>query len=78
MNIEKDLLPENGILQIQEDLAVAKILDAELDVLECVFTGDGSVVIDTENLEYISLTLDNLKELRRLIIESDKHYDNEK
>ncbi len=63
-------------LQIDEGIAKARILDAELDILNCSFNGDRCVKIDTKKLTYITLTLQNLKELKKLIIKSEKYYNN--
>ena len=55
--------------------AYATILDAELDEIECSFLGDGCVTIDTDGLEHIVLTKENLTTLKRLINQAEKYYE---
>lgn len=55
--------------------ASAKILDAELDVLDCRFDNSETVTINTKGYDYITLTLENIKILKKLISESEKYYD---
>lgn len=75
MDIEKTLLPENGKLIKDNETASAKILDAELDILNCSFNNDLCVEIETEGYGYITLTLENLENLKRLIIEAEEYYE---
>jgi hypothetical protein len=70
INIERLFCPEKNILQINEDKITTKIVDAELDTLECKFE-DGSVCINTEELTYINLTYENLMDLMDLIDQVD-------
>jgi len=77
LSIEKSLCPDCDILKTDEGLAFAKILDAELDILECEFDYSESVIINTEGYSHITLNLNNLKTLKRLILESEKFYENE-
>jgi hypothetical protein len=63
-----ELIKKNGI-------ASAKIVDAELDIFECSFDNSESVIIKTKGYDYITLTLDNLKTLKKLISDSEKYYD---
>ncbi len=55
----------------------ATIFDQEIDPIECSFLFDGGVEIDTENLTYISLSVDNLYQLIDMINEAEEHYENE-
>jgi hypothetical protein len=55
--------------------ATAKIVDAELDILKCSFDNSQTVTIETKGYKYITLTLDNLKVLKKLILDSEKYYD---
>lgn len=74
VDLEKSFCPKHGKLDKSEETLKAQIVDAELDVLDCVFNGDDSVEIKTENLTYISLTTENLKTLIRLIQQAEIHY----
>ncbi len=75
MNIEKALEPNANKLVIDDDgNATAKILDAELDVVECSFNNDECVEIDTSKFTYLTLTLENLHSLISLIDEAEDHY----
>lgn len=72
MNIEKILLPQGDILQVDNDGGGSvQILDAELDRLDC-HPEDGAVEINTEGYSYITLTLENLRVLKRIIHQFDK------
>ena len=55
--------------------AGAKILDAELDTLDCSFDNSETVTINTKDYDYIILTLENIKILKKLIYQSEKYYD---
>lgn len=52
----------------------SSITDAELDELNCEFHFDETVVIDTKDFEYITLTLENLKDLIKLIENSERYF----
>ena len=71
IDIDKVICPLKDILQHKDGYAVAKIVDAELDVFECYFEDD-CVEINTEDYTHITLSLDNIKTLRRLIHEANK------
>ena len=75
MNIEKIILPENGKLIIKDKTASVKILDAELDILNCSFHYDECVRIETDKYSYITLTWENLENLMQLIGEAEYYYD---
>lgn len=77
IDIEKALLPKNGMLVIKDKLASAQILDAELDIIDCTFNNDYCVQINTSNLSYITLSIDNLYKLADLIDQAQEHYDEE-
>jgi hypothetical protein len=74
MNIEKILSPTNGKLIIKNETATAEILDAELDSFSCTFNNDLCVQIDTEDMGYITLSLSNLQNLKKLILQAEKYY----
>lgn len=75
MNIEKILLPNGNELIINGDLLTAQLLDAELDVFEVTFNYDMCVEINTTNLNYLTLTLDNLEMLQELTIEAELYFE---
>lgn len=74
MDIEKHLSPTSRKLITKDGEASAVILDEELDSLDCDFNNDLCVTINTEDYTHITLSLRNLKDLKRLIIESEKYY----
>lgn len=74
MGIEKALLPQVNILQTENKSASAKILDAELDVLNCSFNNDLCVEIDTKEYSSITLTVGNLQVLKSLITKAEQYY----
>ena len=58
-----------------EDNVSAQILDAEDDVLECSFNYDMAVTIDTKDLSYICLDMDNLQTLQDLLCDAEEYFD---
>ena len=74
MDIEKEICPSKNRLYLKGDALKTKIIDAELDVLNCEFDNGGCVVIDTKELAYITLTIENLEDLQWLIIEAETRY----
>ena len=55
----------------------ATIFDQELDPIKCSFLYDGGVEIDTENLKWINLSLENLYQLIEMIEEAEECYENQ-
>jgi translation elongation factor P/translation initiation factor 5A len=53
----------------------SSITDAELDELNLEFHYDETVVIDTKDFEFITLTLENLKELVKKVKTSEKFFE---
>jgi hypothetical protein len=75
MKIEKILNKKNGKL-IKNGISVtATLFDAELDELELSFDYSQSVNIDTENLAYITLSIQNLYDMIGLIEKSEVYYE---
>ena len=72
---ENLILPNQNKLIISDEDVSAEILDAEMDILNCSFHFDMSVQIDTKDLQYICLDLDNLEILKELIIKSEHYYE---
>jgi GTP-binding protein EngB required for normal cell division len=76
IDVEKIFCPNKNILKKGIDCMTAEIIDAELDILGCEFIGDSCVTINTDELSYITLTLENLRDLIELINKSDKIHKN--
>lgn len=74
MEIEKILNKKNGKLIKNGINVTATLFDAELDELEMSFDYSQSVNINTENLAYISLSLQNLYDMIELIDKSELYY----
>lgn len=74
MSIEKILLPNGNEFIIKGDSLTAQLLDAELDVFEVSFNYDMCVEINTKNLNYLTLTLDNFEMLQELVIEAELYF----
>jgi UDP-N-acetyl-D-mannosaminuronate dehydrogenase len=72
---EKRLPFKVNTLIKEKGVATAKIVDAELDILECSFDNSDSVIIKTKGYKYITLTHENLKTLKKLIVDAEKYYD---
>ena len=73
MNIEKKLFPKSNTLKFKEGLITGTIVDAELDEIKCMFHKDNGVVLDTEDVDWVSLSIDNLRELIRMVEEVEKN-----
>jgi hypothetical protein len=75
MEIEKILNKKNGKL-IKNGISVtATLFDDELDELELSFDYSQSVNINTENLTYITLSIQNLYDMIGLIEKSEIYYE---
>ena len=68
-NIEDALCPERDKLIIEGEIITAKIVDAELDVIDCKFHNDGCVHLNTKDYAYLTLTRGNLEMLVGLVDE---------
>lgn len=77
MDVAKKLFPESGKLVKLNEGYSATIVDAELDPIKCNFLYDECVMVEIEGYEYISLTKQNLKDLLRMIEESEALYEKE-
>lgn len=76
IDIERLLCPQKNKLKMSKGIITTKIVDAEIDPLDCEFTGCGSVIINTENLTYIDLSYQNLYDLIDLIESAEEMYEN--
>lgn len=74
MDIEKKIFPYSGKLIMKNEQLTAHIVDAELDVLYCDFNNDDCVTIDTENYDFITLSIENLEKLKELIWQAKEKY----
>jgi hypothetical protein len=61
-------------IKIKDGLITAKIIDAELDEIQCIFNNDGCVELNTYSANYVVLTVDNLLNLIELIEEAELKY----
>jgi hypothetical protein len=61
-------------IKIKDGLITAKIIDAELDEIQCIFNNDGCVELNTYSANYIILTVDNLLNLIDLIEQAELKY----
>lgn len=70
-------ITENYEITTNEQVVTVKtvITDAELDKLNCEFHFDRTVEINTKDFEYITLTLDNLKALIKLMEKSERFFE---
>jgi hypothetical protein len=75
IDIEKILCPQKNKLRVKGDAILTKIVDAELDVINCEFGNDGTVTIHTEDLTYITLSYQNLYDLTDLLDRAEEMYD---
>jgi hypothetical protein len=73
INIEKELFPESNVLI---DNYRMQIVDAELDPVDCMFNGDGCVTINTDGLQWVTLSVENLQSLMDAIEEVDTKNNN--
>lgn len=64
----------NKLIKDKENNLSASILDAEGDEIECIFNYDECVEINTKELTYITLTIQNLYDLIDLIERSESFY----
>jgi hypothetical protein len=69
MKIEKALCPKEGKLVMKNGIPTVKIVDEDLDIIDCIFVGD-CVEIDTEKYKYITLNLENLLQMIDFIEQS--------
>lgn len=74
INIENKICKKNGKLKKCGNFHTAKIVDAELDIIDCSFVDDYCVKIDTKNYTFITLTTENLETLINLICLSEEKY----
>jgi len=77
VDIEKVLFPESGELIKEGSYYTATVLDDELDPFKCSFLNDGCVLINTEELTYLTLSRDNLIKLLELLEECESKYNEE-
>ena len=70
-DFREEIAPNRDKLIVNGKNLNATILDAELDPIRCSFNGDGCVRLDTSELSFIYLTLENLEILQDLIFEAE-------
>jgi hypothetical protein len=72
INLEKFFHPESWQIRVEDNHAYATIVDTELDPFECFFPGLDCVTINTSIYEEITLDINHLRKLIKLIKEVDK------
>jgi len=65
--IEKVLFPNAYKVKSKNGVEVFTIVDAELDPIECIMLDDEAITIDTEKLQYIALTKENLEFMLKVL-----------
>lgn len=70
------ICPNEGELQQEGHALYAELIDEELDPFRVDFNYDVCATIDTENLSYLVLSIENLRDMISLIEESEDIYKN--
>ncbi len=74
-NIEDVFCPERNEIIIEGENVTAKIIDAELDVIDCTFNYDGCVQLHTKDYSFVTLSRSNLEMLLGLIDDAENEID---
>lgn len=74
IDLDKEFIPNVGNLNIDGCIVTSQILDEELDILDCEFNNNLCVQINTSDLQYITLSIKNLNDLKVLIRKADKYF----
>jgi RNAse (barnase) inhibitor barstar len=69
--MENLIIKKNG----EEIEITAEMLDADGDEINCTFNYDGCVCIDTKQLSFIELSIQNLQDLINLVERAEKEFD---
>jgi hypothetical protein len=69
------IIKEPQLEKNDEGTYCVDIIDEELDIIECRFDNDGCVHINTKDLTYLTLSVDNLTRLLNLIEETEELYE---
>lgn len=73
-----EICPDNMKLIVDENGNITtKIVDMELDILDCSFNNDDCVEINTKNYSYIVLSKEHLYQLIQLIEDSEAMYESQ-
>jgi hypothetical protein len=75
LNIEDVLVPQRNKLVIDKGEISTTIVDCELDPYECTFGGANDVEINTEGYTHITLNINDLDNLIRLIQKAEVMYE---
>ena len=76
IDIEKAIFPDHGELLLADEDVCAVIIDMELDPIKCSFEGGDCVVIETKEYSHVTLSIDNLKQIIKLIKQAEKYLNN--
>ena len=74
MRLEQIMCPTRNKLILVDETLTTKIVDAELDCFDCEFDNDGCIVVDTSKATYVTLSIENLEDMIRLISKAEKKY----
>jgi len=74
IDIDKIVCPQKDKLIVKHGNITAKIVDEELDIINCTFNNDGCVEIDAKGYTYLVLSVQNLQTLIGLISEAEEKY----
>lgn len=77
MNLEEKYPEVNTIIKDEEGNYIALIIDESLDPIEVEFHFDNCVHIKTRDYSFLTLSVENLDTLKRLIFESEKIFEEE-
>ena len=66
----------NKLIEIEDCDLVARIMDEEGDAIDIEFHYDGCVHLNTEDLSYLTLNINNLDTLKSLLIDAECWYKN--
>jgi len=74
-NIDNVFCLERNKIIIEGENVTAKIVDEELDVIDCTFHNDGCVHLETKDYAYLTLSRSNLEMLLGLIDDAENEID---
>jgi hypothetical protein len=73
-DLEKAICKNVNVLTTDKGYPCATIIDEELDPIECIF-GDGYVELDTSSYKHLTLSVENLKTLQKLIKKAQAYFE---
>lgn len=73
--IDEIICPNEGEIYLENDALKVDIMDVEMDVMKCEFTNGDSVMIDTSEYSYITLSSCDLERLMSFISLAENKYE---